>query len=573
MADIEKYYTQANPELLDRIPVTAKIVLEIGCGAGGLAYEYKRINPTAKYIGVELDKDAAAIARNICDEVIEGDIAKLSTKSLIQDNCKADCIVLGDVLEHLVEPKAILKRLSLVLSENGVLIMCIPNVQHWHVIANLLSGMWPQKDEGLFDRTHLRWFTKNSILELTKEVGLNVDELVGRRKATKESIEFVKTLKPALQCLNSNVEEMSKQMECLQYVVRATKKNCNSMIISGLMLKPQAAMNDVRMIQPLQSLQSLPGIKVNASSGYVSMKTLVKEIPKIMIWQRQLLRYDDDSLKRIKTVIDNGYILISEFDDDPDHWPAIAQNKNLNFRGVHAVQVSTSLLKQKLLNSNPEVQVFENCLYKLPHVAESKWHEIGTKRPIRIFFGALNRKSSWSEWIPQINRIIDNHGDKWEFEVIHDLEFFNQLKTKSKIFTPTCQYSEYIKKMASCHICLLPLEHSQFNKFKSDLKFVESAGCETLAIASPTVYENTIIDKETGHICMTASDVYEILLESLDDPDSIKRIASNARAWCQENRMQYQQTKSRLDWYQYLWSKREELNEKLMERIPELNNI
>ena len=59
MADIEKYYTQANPELLDRIPVTAKIVLEIGCGAGGLAYEYKRINPTAKYIGVELDKDAA----------------------------------------------------------------------------------------------------------------------------------------------------------------------------------------------------------------------------------------------------------------------------------------------------------------------------------------------------------------------------------------------------------------------------------------------------------------------------------------------------------------------------------
>ena len=46
------------------------------------------------------------------DEVIEGDIAKLSTKSLIQDNCKADCIVLEDVLEHLVEPKAILKRLS-----------------------------------------------------------------------------------------------------------------------------------------------------------------------------------------------------------------------------------------------------------------------------------------------------------------------------------------------------------------------------------------------------------------------------------------------------------------------------
>ena len=103
------------------------------------------------------------------------------------------------------------------------------------------------------------------------------------------------------------------------------------MIISGLMLKPQAAMNDVRMIQPLQSLQSLPGIKVNASSGYDKHENVSQGNSKIMIWQRQLLRYDDDSLKRIKTVIDNGYILISEFDDDPDHWPAIAQNKNLIF--------------------------------------------------------------------------------------------------------------------------------------------------------------------------------------------------------------------------------------------------
>ena len=113
------------------------------------------------------------------------------------------------------------------------------------------------------------------------------------------------------------------------------------------------------------------------------MKTLVKKF-KDNDMQRQL-RYDDDSLKRIKTVIDNGYILISEFDDDPDHWPAIAQNKNLNFRGVHAVQVSTSLLKQKLLNSNPEVQVFENCLYKLPHVAESSGMKLEQKDQLEYF--------------------------------------------------------------------------------------------------------------------------------------------------------------------------------------------
>jgi hypothetical protein len=161
----------------------------------------------------------------------------------------------------------------------------------------------------------------------------------------------------------------------------------------------------------------------------------------------------------------------------------------------------------------------------------------------------------------------------WEFEVIHDQEFFNQLKIERKTFTPTCQYSEYLKKMASCHISLLPLEESKFNTYKSDLKFLESAGCETLAIASPTVYKNTIIDKEIGRICSTASDVYEILSESLNNPESIENIAKNARAWCKENRMQHQQAKSRINWYQYLWNKREELNEDLMKRIPELRLI
>ena len=107
-------------------------------------------------------------------------------------------------------------------------------------------------------------------------------------------------------------------MECLQYVVRATKKNCNSMIISGLMLKPQAAMNDVRMIQPLQSLQSLPGIK---ASGYVKENVSQGNSKDNDI--RPILRYDD-SLKESKQLLTTD-ILISEFDDDGSF--AIAQIK------------------------------------------------------------------------------------------------------------------------------------------------------------------------------------------------------------------------------------------------------
>ena len=92
-----------------------------------------------------------------------------------------------------------------------------------------------------------------------------------------------------------------------------------------------------------------------------------------MIWQRQLLKYSDNSIERIKQIINAGYILVSEFDDDPDYWPEISKNNHLNFKGVHAVQVSTKLLKDKIMQYNPEVKNFDNCLEEIPTISVQKW--------------------------------------------------------------------------------------------------------------------------------------------------------------------------------------------------------
>ena len=83
------------------------------------------------------------------------------------------------------------------------------------------------------------------------------------------------------------------------------------------MLKPQAGMNDVRMIQPLRSIGTQNGVRISLSSESMHIFPKEIQIPKIMIWQRQLLRYDDDSLERIKRVINAGYILISELTMTP----------------------------------------------------------------------------------------------------------------------------------------------------------------------------------------------------------------------------------------------------------------
>ena len=570
MGPAELYYEQANPDLLYRIPVNAQAVLEVGCGAGALGRAYKAINPLVYYIGVELMPGPARQARLALDQVIEGDISK-DTLVKLPDNIKqVDCLVFGDVLEHLVDPSTVLQQLLPLLKDNGMLLICIPNVQHWSVIANLLSGLWPQEEQGLFDRTHLRWFTKKSLIELITEVGLQVQDITPRIFRAEKAKEFISAIQPALTNLKLDPQTVLNGTAPLQYVVRASK-TVNPIQISGIMMAPQAGMNEVRMIQPLRSVASLPGVTVQLSSNSIGLLPRNSMVPRIMIWQRQLLTYEK-SLARIRQVLRAGYILISEFDDDPDHWPAIRENKNLNFTAVHAVQVSTEILQNKLSKINPEVEVFDNCLEQIPEHDPKKWDGAGISKPLKIFFGALNRQESWEEWIGPLNQVLCEFPRAWHVEVIHDETFFQKLATDQKSFTPTCNYSTYLSKLKQSHIALLPLKSTPFNHQKSDLKFVEAAGCEVAAIASPTAYSKTIQHNITGVICSSGVDLKATLESWKNKPEQPFILATNAREWCLSNRLQQTQSERRLRWYRSLWERREELTKALMQRVPELAN-
>lgn len=567
----DHYYEQANPDLLYRIPVTARSVLEVGCGSGALGREFKAINPSCTYIGIELMPEPADKARTVLDHVIEGNINELKLDALPGDTAEVDCLVFGDVLEHLIEPEQVLVQLLPFLKDHGDVLICVPNVQHWSVIANLLTGTWPQEEQGIFDRTHLRWFTKNSLVELINKLGLHVQSITPRIFQPEKAAQFSRALAPGLANLNINAEEFLNGSAPLQYVIKASKGTVSRIQISGLMLSPQAGMNEVRMIQPLRSVSSLAGVSVELSSNTLPLGSATREEPRIMIWQRQLLTYEK-SLSQLRKAINAGFVLVSEFDDDPDHWPAIEANKNLNFTAMHAVQTSTDVLGKKLAAINPNIAVFENCLERLPTLAPNKWEGIGTAKRIKLFFGALNRQASWEEWMEPLNQILQKNPEKWEVEVIHDKMFFNALQTKYKQFTPTCNYDTYMQVLTNCHISLLPLEKTKFNAMKSDLKFVESAGSQVATIASPTVYENTIEPHKTGIICREGKDLIEILDELGSNPEKAQEIAVKARNWCKLHRLQHLQTQRRLKWYQTLWQQREKLTKELLTRVPELAN-
>lgn len=173
-------HTQHNPDLLGMIPVNAKRIIEVGCGGGALAQAYGKLNTNCDYVGVEVNPEYAKVARQYCRRVVEGDI------EAILDDIHAsegvfDCWVFGDVLEHLYDPWYLLKEITRRhLAPGGSVIACIPNMQHWSIQVALNSGELEYQQMGLLDRTHIRWFTRLTVIELFREAGLDIVTLRGR---------------------------------------------------------------------------------------------------------------------------------------------------------------------------------------------------------------------------------------------------------------------------------------------------------------------------------------------------------------------------------------------------------
>lgn len=89
-----------------------------------------------------------------------------------------DYIIFSDCLEHLINPDLALIKIRQLLKKDGGLLISIPNVQNFRITIPLLfKGSWEYTDEGLMDRTHLRWFTYSSIVSLINKSGFNVESV------------------------------------------------------------------------------------------------------------------------------------------------------------------------------------------------------------------------------------------------------------------------------------------------------------------------------------------------------------------------------------------------------------
>ena len=172
-------YENPRPEVQALVPGGVRRILDLGCSSGALGAALKA-REGAEVVGVEVLADYARDAAERLDRVVCADVEQLAARDDLEAELgRFDCLVAADVLEHLVDPWSALRAFAGLLEPGAPAVISLPNVRHWETFWQLgRHGRWPVRHEGIFDRTHLRWFTLGDAHAMIDQCGLELETVV-----------------------------------------------------------------------------------------------------------------------------------------------------------------------------------------------------------------------------------------------------------------------------------------------------------------------------------------------------------------------------------------------------------
>lgn len=156
------------------VPPGAMAILDVGCSSGELGASLRQVVAGRRVVGIEMNAQYCTLAANRLDEVICADVNNFDWTALAEQQT-FDCIIFADVLEHLTNPWQHLESAAACLRRDGVIVVSLPNIRHITALYSIfLQGTFPRRPRGLFDSTHLRWFTYRDAIALLAETGYEV---------------------------------------------------------------------------------------------------------------------------------------------------------------------------------------------------------------------------------------------------------------------------------------------------------------------------------------------------------------------------------------------------------------
>ncbi|WP_295163581.1 glycosyltransferase family protein [Selenomonas sp. F0473] len=344
--------------------------------------------------------------------------------------------------------------------------------------------------------------------------------------------------------------------------------------LSVVVMDRIAACAHVRLDTPLGAMRALGALTLSGCTRDditpLTLDTFIKRRNSIILMERRIIPDTASNVELFARTAVRGNLILHEIDDRPEDGTVLSASDYFAFRAVSAMQTSTPVLADYLREFNPHVVLMENQLAALP---EKRTYAHGGG-DVTVFFGALNRGADWAPLMDALNETIRVHEDRLFFLVTGDRAFYETLRTRRKQFVwgkrdgdPVASYADYTAALHASDIALLPLGDTAFNRAKSDLKFIESAGHGAVALASPTVYERTVRDGETGMIYRNVREFSRKLSLLITRPDLRTAIAENAYRYVAEHRLIGGHVDTYIAAYRDLFARREELERARRARV------
>jgi 2-polyprenyl-3-methyl-5-hydroxy-6-metoxy-1,4-benzoquinol methylase len=168
------YYANARSDVVEALPRPIGAVLDVGCGVGNVGARARAAGAT-RVVGVEVVEAQAELARGALDRVVAAPV-EAALDELADE--RFDTILCLDVLEHLVDPSRVLRRLHDVAAPGARLQVSVPNARHLSLVWDLLvRGTFNYAEHGHRDSTHLRWFTRRDVVAALEAAGWHVERV------------------------------------------------------------------------------------------------------------------------------------------------------------------------------------------------------------------------------------------------------------------------------------------------------------------------------------------------------------------------------------------------------------
>ena len=169
-------YENPREEVQALVPTGVRRILDLGCSSGALGAALKA-REGAEVVGVEYDPVYAERAATRLDRVVVGDLEELAARDDLEaDLGRFDCLIAADVLEHLRDPWTVLARFASLVGPGDPVLVSLPNIRFWETFWAIgRHGVFPRADQGIFDATHLRWFTLSDAIGLLDRSGVEYE--------------------------------------------------------------------------------------------------------------------------------------------------------------------------------------------------------------------------------------------------------------------------------------------------------------------------------------------------------------------------------------------------------------